>query len=63
MTVIQNARTNGYSAGKAFVNEHGYDEAKVYAKQLGDDYPAPSPAMYGYIDGFMNAVADGKPWA
>lgn len=58
MNTIHNSRKDGYEAGIAYIAEFGISDAKAYAKQLGDDYPAPSPAMFGYIDGFMNAVAE-----
>lgn len=58
---IDLARIDGLKAGRAHIKLAGLSEAKAYAKQLGDEYPNPSPQMYGYIDGFMNACVEAMP--
>lgn len=56
--VIKSARIDGIAAGRAYIAEFGIVDARIYAKQLGDETPKPSNAMFGYIDGFMNAVVE-----
>lgn len=57
LTTIKNARTDGEGAGREYIKQFGIEDARKYAHQLTvDNGPKPSPAMYGYVDGFMNAV-------
>lgn len=56
LETIQSARTDGEGAAIAYIREYGIEAAKAYARQLCETEKNPSPAMYGYIDGFMNGV-------
>lgn len=57
ITQIKMARTDGEGAGLAYIREFGIEDARKYAHQLAvQNGPKPTPAMYGYVDGFMNAV-------
>jgi len=49
-------RIDGERAAASFIRKHGIAEAKVYCGQLMAETPKPSPAMFGYIDGFANGV-------
>lgn len=54
---IAMARTDGEGAAASYIKEFGVEAARAYAHQLMVENQAPSPAMYGYIDGFSNAAA------
>lgn len=56
LETIKSARTDGEGAAIAYIREYGLDAAKAYAHQLCETEKNPSPAMFGYIDGFMNGV-------
>lgn len=56
LEVIANARHDGVDAGVAYIREFGIDDAKAYCRQMMIETPKPSNAMFGYIDGFSNAV-------
>lgn len=58
---IQTSRADGFSQGRQYVAEHGYEAACKYFNQLADaNGHQPSNQMYGYVDGFLNAVVAAK---
>ena len=57
---IRAARADGFGQGKQYVAEHGYEAACKYFNQLADANVQPSNQMYGYVDGFLNAVVAAK---
>lgn len=53
---IKAARADGHGAGLGYIAKFGKVEARAWCRGLMVAYPQPSPEMYGYIDGFANAV-------
>ncbi len=54
---IQYNRVLGFDAGQAFIKQHGLQEASDEARRISDNQ-TPTPAEYGFIDGFLNAVVE-----
>ena len=53
---IAMARTDGEAAALAYIKEFGSESAREFAHQLMIGDAKPSPAMFGFVDGFANGV-------
>lgn len=53
---IKDHRILGYDKGQQTIAQSGIDAARLEAKRLSDNQN-PTLKEYGFIDGFMNAIA------
>lgn len=53
--IVEN-RLCGFDEGTLYLKEHGLELTMIEAKRISDNQ-TPTLQEYGYIDGFMNAIA------
>lgn len=53
---IKSARADGFIAGVEYIKTYGIKDAVSYINQLANETNKPSNQMFGYIDGFANAI-------
>jgi hypothetical protein len=53
---IKSAKADGFIAGVQYIKTYGIKDAVSYVNQLANETSTPSNQMFGYIDGFANAI-------